>query len=66
MSVLTADCLPILIYASDLDVISAIHAGWRGAFSGIINKFIEIAIFVKLWIVYLVNTTFNKRMIWWN
>lgn len=41
MSVLTADCLPILIYASDLDVISAIHAGWRGAFSGIINKFIE-------------------------
>ena len=38
LAVLTADCVPILIYASDINYIAAIHAGWKGAFSGIIEN----------------------------
>lgn len=46
ISVLTADCLPILIFISDLNIIAAIHAGWRGAINGIIDNFF-INIFQK-------------------
>ncbi len=41
IGVLTADCAPILIYDQKLKIISAIHAGWKGAYKGIINKVIE-------------------------
>lgn len=37
LSVLTADCLPILVYHPD-GVIAAIHAGWRGLSEEIIPK----------------------------
>jgi YfiH family protein len=37
LSVLTADCVPILVYHPD-GVIAAIHAGWRGIKSEIIPK----------------------------
>ena len=37
LSVLTADCLPILVYHPD-GVIAAIHAGWRGLHEEIIRK----------------------------
>jgi len=39
--VLTAYCVPILIYDQKLKIISAIHAGWKGAYKGIINKVIK-------------------------
>jgi len=43
ISVLTADCVPILIYEEFNHVIACIHAGWRGAVNGIIkNTFNEI------------------------
>jgi len=43
ISVLTADCVPILVYEENNHVIACIHAGWRGAVSGIIkNTFDEI------------------------
>lgn len=41
ISILTADCLPILLYAKDIKYIAAIHAGWKGAFSGIIENTIS-------------------------
>lgn len=40
ISVITADCLPILLYDIKENIIAAIHAGWRGAKSGIIENVI--------------------------
>jgi polyphenol oxidase len=37
LSVLTADCLPVLVYHPE-GVIAAIHAGWRGLYDGIIPE----------------------------
>jgi polyphenol oxidase len=44
IAVLTADCAPILIYDCKMKMIAAIHAGWKGAFKGIINKVIKFMI----------------------
>ena len=41
IAVLTADCVPILLYDSKKKIIAAIHAGWKGAFKGIIKKVIN-------------------------
>jgi len=41
ISVLTADCVPILVYDEVNRIIGAIHAGWRGAFDGIIENTIN-------------------------
>ena len=41
IAVLTADCVPILIYDKKRNIIAAIHAGWKGAFRGIIKKVID-------------------------
>ena len=38
LGVVTADCVPILIYNKTSHVVGCIHAGWKGAFSGIIKK----------------------------
>jgi YfiH family protein len=43
ISVLTADCVPILIYEKTNHVVACIHAGWKGAVNGIIeNTFNQI------------------------
>ena len=44
IGVLTADCAPILIFDSKNKIIAAIHAGWKGAFKGIIKKVIKFLI----------------------
>ena len=44
IGVLTADCVPILIYDKNLKIISVIHAGWKGAYIGIIRKVIKFLI----------------------
>jgi len=41
IGILTADCVPILIYDNDRKIISAIHAGWKGAYKGIVKKVIK-------------------------
>ena len=41
LSVVTADCAPILIYDKPNQIIGCIHAGWKGAFSGIIKNTIS-------------------------
>ena len=38
IAVLTADCVPLLIYDNKKNMIAAIHAGWKGAFKEIIKK----------------------------
>ena len=41
IAILTADCVPILLYDKQKKIIAAIHAGWRGAFKGIISRVIK-------------------------
>ena len=41
IAILTADCVPVLIYDKKRKMIAAIHAGWRGAYKGIVKKVIK-------------------------
>jgi polyphenol oxidase len=41
LGVLTADCLPILLYDPRTRAIGAIHAGWRGLIAGILPNTIQ-------------------------
>ena len=41
LGVVTADCVPIILYDSKNKYIGCIHAGWKGAFSGIIENTIK-------------------------
>ena len=38
LSVLTADCAPLLFYEVKNEIIGACHAGWKGALNGIIQN----------------------------
>ena len=41
LGVLTADCVPIIIYDFKNEIVGCIHAGWKGAFSGIIKNTVD-------------------------
>ena len=41
IAVLTADCVPLLLFEKNRKMIAAIHAGWNGAFKGVISKVIK-------------------------
>jgi len=41
LGVLTADCAPVLFHDAENGVIGAAHAGWRGAFSGVLDVTID-------------------------
>lgn len=41
LSVLTADCQPVLLADHDAGVIGAAHAGWRGALDGILEATVD-------------------------
>jgi YfiH family protein len=40
-AVMTADCLPLLLCKKDGSVVAAIHAGWRGLLSGVIENTVK-------------------------
>ena len=44
IAVLTADCVPILLFDKKKEIIAAIHAGWKGAFKDIIQKVINFMV----------------------
>ena len=41
LGVLTADCVPVILYDSRNKIIGCIHAGWKGAFKNIIKNTIH-------------------------
>tara|TARA_Y100000992_G_scaffold282387_1_gene230863 strand:- start:1882 stop:2643 length:762 start_codon:yes stop_codon:yes gene_type:complete len=41
IAVLTADCVPLLVCDSKKNMIAAIHAGWRGAYKGVIQNVLK-------------------------
>ena len=41
LGVVTADCVPIILYDVKNEIIGCIHAGWKGAYSGIIKNTIS-------------------------
>jgi YfiH family protein len=41
LGILTADCLPILFADTKKKIIGAAHAGWKGAFDGVIESTLE-------------------------
>ena len=42
IGVLTADCVPILLYDKKKKIIAAVHAGWKGAYKNIIGSVIKL------------------------
>jgi polyphenol oxidase len=44
IAILTADCVPLLLFDKKKNIIAAIHAGWKGAFKGIVHKVIGFMI----------------------
>ncbi len=41
ITVLTADCVPVLLYDKEKEVVAAIHAGWKGTEAMIVAKTVE-------------------------
>jgi len=44
IAVLTADCAPILMFDKKNKTVAAIHAGWKGAYKGIIKRVVRFMI----------------------
>ena len=44
IAILTADCAPVLICDHQTKIIAAVHAGWRGAYKGIVDRVIKFMI----------------------
>ena len=42
LCVSTADCVPLLLYDKEKEVIAAVHAGWRGTVGRIVEKTVEV------------------------
>ena len=44
IAVLTADCAPIFMFDNNNKMIAAIHAGWKGAYKGIVKRVLNFMI----------------------
>ncbi len=44
IGVVTADCVPILLYAPDVKGVAAVHAGWKGTFGGVLEKTLDLLV----------------------
>lgn len=44
IGVLTADCVPIVLYCPDIRGIAAIHSGWKGTTGGIVDNVVKLLI----------------------
>ena len=42
LGILTADCAPIFFFDSKKNIVSAVHAGWKGAKNGVIKNTIKL------------------------
>ena len=42
IGVRTADCVPIVIWAPDVEGVAAVHAGWKGTLGGIVDNTLDI------------------------
>ena len=40
LGILTADCVPILLWSQSLPLVGAVHAGWRGLRDGVIDELV--------------------------
>jgi YfiH family protein len=53
LAIMTADCMPIVVYGPSLKELAVVHAGWRGLLDGVIQsglgKFSKLSD-VKVWI----------------
>ena len=41
LTILTADCVPVLLYDKEKEVVAAIHAGWKGTEAKIVAKTVQ-------------------------
>lgn len=41
-AVLTADCLPILLYNPKTDLVASVHGGWRGLLNGVVEATLSV------------------------
>lgn len=44
LGVMTADCMPVVIYDSTHAAVAVIHAGWRGSFKNIVLKAFDVMV----------------------
>jgi hypothetical protein len=42
LTVLTADCVPVLLYDPEKEVVAAVHAGWKGTKAQIVSKTVQM------------------------
>lgn len=42
IGVRTADCVPIVLYAPDVEAVAAVHAGWKGTIGGVLPTAISL------------------------
>ena len=64
LSVLGADCAPILFFDKNLEIIGVCHAGWRGAINGIIESTVanmEILGANRYNIIAIIGPTIHKE-----